>query len=241
MTCCYSDLGGASDWSTPERNLLQPIRSTTEIWVVTRAAWNFCTRSSHFISRETSGGVSKGGLFSQGYFIVLQHKVFVSSSILLLRKKSQQSIFKMFQTVQVLDTLERQWSFKTEESYTFYIGNFSSHLNLCIKHHASWHPKNSWDVQKTTLWKFTAKDSYRDKNFCERFAPRSHFKSLMVWVNVVLNRTVVVDNDWRFDNLCGSHRQSQIKETKTKFLLIQSTLALRTHRYNGHPDNTDCS
>ena len=65
--------------------------------------------------------------------------------------------------------------------------------------------------------------------------------SLMVWVNVVLNRTVVVDNDWRFDNLCGSHRQSQIKETKTKFLLIQSTLALRTPRYNGHPDNTDGS
>ena len=163
---------------------------------------------------------------------------------IIIKKKSQQSIFKMFQTVQVLDTLERQWSFKTEESYTFYIGNFSSHLNLCIKHHASWHPKNSWDVQKTTLWKFTAKDSYRDKNFCERFAPRSHFKSwlsLMVWVNVVLNRTVVVDNDWRFDNLCGSHRQSQIKETKTKFLLIQSTLALRTPRYNGHPDNTDCS
>ena len=163
---------------------------------------------------------------------------------IIIKKKSHQSIFKMFQTVQVLDTLERQWSFKTEESYTFYIGNFSSHLNLCIKHHASWHPKNSWDVQKTTLWKFTAKDSYRDKNFCERFAPRSHFKSwlsLMVWVNVVLNRTVVVDNDWRFDNLCGSHRQSQIKETKTKFLLIQSTLALRTPRYNGHPDNTDCS
>ena len=33
---------------------------------------------------------------------------------------------------------------------------------------------------------------------CEGFEPRSHFKSklsLIVWVNVVLNRTVVVDND----------------------------------------------
>ena len=33
---------------------------------------------------------------------------------------------------------------------------------------------------------------------CERFEPRSHFKSrlsLIVWVNVVLNRTVVVDSD----------------------------------------------
>ena len=33
--------------------------------------------------------------------------------------------------------------------------------------------------------------------------------SLIVWVNVVLNRTVVVDSDWRFDNLCVSHPQSQ--------------------------------
>ena len=47
---------------------------------------------------------------------------------------------------------------------------------------------------------------------CERFEPRSHFKSslsLIVRVNVVLNRTVVVDCDWRFDNLCVSHLQSQ--------------------------------
>ena len=33
--------------------------------------------------------------------------------------------------------------------------------------------------------------------------------SLIVRVNVVLNRTVVVASDWRFDNLCGSHLQSQ--------------------------------
>ena len=33
--------------------------------------------------------------------------------------------------------------------------------------------------------------------------------SLIVRVNVVLNRTVVVDSDWRFDKLCGSHLQSQ--------------------------------
>ena len=47
---------------------------------------------------------------------------------------------------------------------------------------------------------------------CERFEPRSHFKSrlsLIVLVNVVLNRTVFVDSDWRFDNLRGSYLQSQ--------------------------------
>ena len=33
--------------------------------------------------------------------------------------------------------------------------------------------------------------------------------SKVVRVNVVLNRTVVVDRDLRFDNLCGSHLKSQ--------------------------------
>ena len=45
---------------------------------------------------------------------------------------------------------------------------------------------------------------------CERFEPRNHFKSrlsLIIRVNVVLNRTVVVDSDWRFDNLCGSQSE----------------------------------
>ena len=33
--------------------------------------------------------------------------------------------------------------------------------------------------------------------------------NLIVWVNLVLNRTVVVDSDRHFDNLCGSHLQSK--------------------------------
>ena len=44
------------------------------------------------------------------------------------------------------------------------------------------------------------------------FEPRSHFLrrlSLIVRVNLVLNRTVVVDSDWRLDNMCRSHLQSQ--------------------------------
>ena len=32
---------------------------------------------------------------------------------------------------------------------------------------------------------------------------------MIVWVNVVLNRTVVDDSDWCFGNLYGSHLQSQ--------------------------------
>ena len=33
--------------------------------------------------------------------------------------------------------------------------------------------------------------------------------SLIARAKVVLNRTVVVDSDLHFDNLCGSHLQSQ--------------------------------
>ena len=54
--------------------------------------------------------------------------------------------------------------------------------------------------------------SFGSRVYGERFELRSHFKSslsLIVRVNVVRNRTVVVDSDWRFDNLCGSHLQSQ--------------------------------
>ena len=33
--------------------------------------------------------------------------------------------------------------------------------------------------------------------------------SMIAWVNIVLNRTVVVDNDWCFDNQWGSNLPSQ--------------------------------
>ena len=56
-------------------------------------------------------------------------------------------------------------------------------------------------------WSFTS-----SSNYCERFEPRSHFisrLSMIVRVNLVLNRTIFIDSDWRFDNLCGSYLQSQ--------------------------------
>ena len=65
--------------------------------------------------------------------------------------------------------------------------------------------------------------------FCERFEPRSHFKSrlsLIIRVNIVLNRTVFVDSDWRFDNLSGSLLQSQKRQslsTKQSYLGLRSS------------------
>ena len=40
-------------------------------------------------------------------------------------------------------------------------------------------------------------------------------------MNVVLHRTVVVDSDWRFDNLCGSHLQSQRELYEGALQLVQ--------------------
>ena len=63
MTRHYPDLGSASDWLG---NLIQPIRCTTQIWVVTRPQYGI----SGFVSQtsfggETSGSVAKCRLFSQ--------------------------------------------------------------------------------------------------------------------------------------------------------------------------------
>ena len=50
---CYPDLGSASDWLCRERNLLQPIKSATHIWVVNVITeWNLWSRCSDVTSRE---------------------------------------------------------------------------------------------------------------------------------------------------------------------------------------------
>ena len=75
------------------------------------------------------------------------------------------------------------------------------------------HVKNTHWLQLQPIKSVSSFISPYSKTSCERFEPRTHFKSrlsLIVRVNVILNRTVVVDSDWRFDNnLCVSHLQSQ--------------------------------
>ena len=61
-----SDLGSASDWLCHMGNLLQPIRSTTQIWVVTRHQYGISVLISQMsFFRGNSGGVMKWWLFSQ--------------------------------------------------------------------------------------------------------------------------------------------------------------------------------
>ena len=67
-------------------------------------------------------------------------------------------------------------------------------------------------VLRSVFWARVYDKLYLDMCNCQTFEPRSHFKSrssLIVRVNVVLNRTVVIDSDWRFDYLCAGHLQSQ--------------------------------
>ena len=66
MTRHYPDLGSASDWSCRLWNLLQPIRNTTQIWVVIRHQYGISVLVSQTsFRRETVGGVAKCRLFSQ--------------------------------------------------------------------------------------------------------------------------------------------------------------------------------
>ena len=66
MTHHHSDLGRASDWSCRVGNLLQPIRSTAQIWVVTRHQYGISALVSQTSFRgETSCGVVKCRASSQ--------------------------------------------------------------------------------------------------------------------------------------------------------------------------------
>ena len=65
LSDALSDLGSASDWSCRLGNLLQPIRSTAQIWVVTCHQYGISVLISQtsFV-RGNSGGIVKWQLFS---------------------------------------------------------------------------------------------------------------------------------------------------------------------------------
>ena len=60
MTCYYPDLRSASDWLKQISQAARPIRSTTQIWLVTRHQYGI----SALASRENSCSVDKCRLFS---------------------------------------------------------------------------------------------------------------------------------------------------------------------------------
>ena len=71
MTRYYPDLGSASDWSCRVGSLFQPIRSTTQIWVVTRHQYGISTHvSQRSFGGATSGSVAKCWLFSQAISVL---------------------------------------------------------------------------------------------------------------------------------------------------------------------------
>ena len=66
MTRHYPDLGSASDWLNQISHAVRPIRSTTQIWVVTRHQYGMSALVSQTsFGGETTGGVAKSQLFSQ--------------------------------------------------------------------------------------------------------------------------------------------------------------------------------
>ena len=66
MMLHYLDLASDSDWLCHVGNLIQPIRSTTQIWVVTRHQYGISVLVSQTsFGRETSCSVAKCQLFSQ--------------------------------------------------------------------------------------------------------------------------------------------------------------------------------
>ena len=70
MTRHYTDLSSASDWSCCVGNLIQPVRSATQIWVVTPNQYGiFALVSQMSFGGETNGSVTKCLLFSQATLV----------------------------------------------------------------------------------------------------------------------------------------------------------------------------
>ena len=66
MTRHYPDQGSASDWLNHISHAARPIRSTTQVWVVTRHQYGISRLIPQTSFRgETSGGLPKYQLFSQ--------------------------------------------------------------------------------------------------------------------------------------------------------------------------------
>ena len=68
MTRRYLDLGGAPDWLKQFSRAARPIRSTTQIWVVTRHQYGISavvSQTSFSQGKLVAGGVAKCRLFSQ--------------------------------------------------------------------------------------------------------------------------------------------------------------------------------
>ena len=63
----YPDPGSASDWSSCVENLIQQIRSTTQIWVVTCHQYGISALvyQASFGAETTAGSIDKCRLFSQ--------------------------------------------------------------------------------------------------------------------------------------------------------------------------------
>ena len=79
MTRHYPDLGSTSDWSCRVGNLIQPIRSTTQIWVVTRHQYGISALvSKTSFDGETSGSVAKWRLFSQANVALVSYEFALS-------------------------------------------------------------------------------------------------------------------------------------------------------------------
>ena len=75
MTRHNPDLGFTSDWSCSVGNLLQPIRSTTQIWVVTRHQYGSCA----LVSRRYFAGKPVVTSRNVGCFLRLWNRLFSKS------------------------------------------------------------------------------------------------------------------------------------------------------------------
>ena len=81
MTLHYPDLGSASDWLNQISHAARSIRSTNQVWVVTRHQYGISVLVSQALfGGETCGSVGKCPLFSKGT-VYLTRKSYFSVTV----------------------------------------------------------------------------------------------------------------------------------------------------------------
>ena len=149
MTRHYPDLGSASDWSYRLGNLIQPIRSTTQLWVVTRHQYGISALFSQTsFGGKNSGSVAKCRLFSQAK---LQVNLTSTLPFVLCTNCTCNGRFARFFSISSL-RLKKSLVYMSEANTS----NFHSGQNICsLLFEGSWLLIFAlWSQKQALMWQF---------------------------------------------------------------------------------------
>ena len=127
----YPNLGSASEWSCRMGKLIQPIRSSTQIWVVTSHQYGISALVSQTsFGGETTGSIAKCGLFSKANLTTLHCSSFLDK--LYARRKGEDA--EVIWSKSTFPARQSKWGVIVASRWSVYFSSFvqqkSSSFNM---------------------------------------------------------------------------------------------------------------